>query len=131
MKKEIKDKWVAALNSGEYKQIKGFLKTNEGHCCLGVLCEIYAQETQAGEFKLNQDEYAEDKIAYDFKAYNTEDTDFEVLPDVVKDWAGIKTNSGEYSKSEMGKRKELTEDNDTGKSFIQIANIIENEWENL
>jgi hypothetical protein len=37
---EIKAKWVAALRSGEYKQIKGNLKTSSGYCCLGVLCEI-------------------------------------------------------------------------------------------
>ncbi len=37
--------WIKALNSGEFKQGMGSLKTitREGevrHCCLGVLCEI-------------------------------------------------------------------------------------------
>lgn len=40
MKKELRDKWVAALRSGEYKQVVGSLKTNDGYCCLGVLCEV-------------------------------------------------------------------------------------------
>lgn len=41
MKKELKDKWVAALCSGNYKQGAGCLKDSKGqHCCLGVLCDI-------------------------------------------------------------------------------------------
>jgi hypothetical protein len=51
MKQDIKERWVAALRSGEYKQAEGYLsaitrhddgslKEVVGHCCLGVLCEI-------------------------------------------------------------------------------------------
>ena len=40
MKKNIADKWVAALRSGKYKQTKHSLKDEHGYCCLGVLCEI-------------------------------------------------------------------------------------------
>lgn len=40
MNKEIKQKWVEALRSGEYKQGKGTLRTNNLFCCLGVLCDI-------------------------------------------------------------------------------------------
>lgn len=32
--------WVKALRSGEYRQAKGYLKSNEGYCCLGVLAEV-------------------------------------------------------------------------------------------
>lgn len=39
--KEIKEKWLNALKSGEYKQVQGKLRTNFGHCCLGVLAEIH------------------------------------------------------------------------------------------
>ena len=40
MKKDTKEKWVAALRSGEYKQCQGELKDASGaHCCLGVLLE--------------------------------------------------------------------------------------------
>lgn len=40
MDKGIKEKWVKALRSGRYKQIREYLKTDEGYCCLGVLCNI-------------------------------------------------------------------------------------------
>lgn len=36
----MRDKWVAALRSGKYKQGQGSLRTSEGaHCCIGVLQE--------------------------------------------------------------------------------------------
>jgi len=46
MDKEIKDEWVAALRSGEYKQGQKVLCSREPdgdgerHCCAGVLCEV-------------------------------------------------------------------------------------------
>ena len=36
--KEVKERWIAALRSGEYKQGKHKLETSDGfYCCLGVL----------------------------------------------------------------------------------------------
>jgi len=44
---EIKEKWVAALRSGEYKQGTGRLRIEiiggYQYCCLGVLCDIVAE----------------------------------------------------------------------------------------
>jgi hypothetical protein len=37
MPKEIKDKWLTALRSGEYQQGKGMLCNENKYCCLGVL----------------------------------------------------------------------------------------------
>lgn len=39
---DLKIAWIAALRSGEYKQTRNALKNDEGHCCLGVLCEVLA-----------------------------------------------------------------------------------------
>lgn len=33
------DQWLVDLRSGEFKQSKAWLKTNDGYCCLGVLGE--------------------------------------------------------------------------------------------
>ena len=33
---EFAEKWLKALESGEYEQIKGFLRDQHGFCCLGV-----------------------------------------------------------------------------------------------
>jgi hypothetical protein len=37
MPKAMKEKWVAALRSGEYRQATGALTKDGGFCCLGVL----------------------------------------------------------------------------------------------
>jgi hypothetical protein len=41
MDKEWKDKWVAALRSGDYKQgTYQLINDNNEYCCLGVLCRL-------------------------------------------------------------------------------------------
>lgn len=44
MKPEIKEKWLEALRSGNYKQGTGKLrqveKNGDTYCCLGVLCDV-------------------------------------------------------------------------------------------
>jgi hypothetical protein len=44
MNQEVKQKWVAALRSGEFQQTKEVLKNTQGYCCLGVLTELYRRE---------------------------------------------------------------------------------------
>jgi hypothetical protein len=38
--KELKEAWIKALRSGEYKQGKRWLKKDDKFCCLGVLCDV-------------------------------------------------------------------------------------------
>jgi hypothetical protein len=54
MPKDLLDKWLAALRSGEYKQCRGMLAANGGYCCLGVLqhCTDGVVETLDGESEL-------------------------------------------------------------------------------
>jgi len=44
MKQDFRDKWVAALRSGEYKQGSGSLHVVNGDthewCCVGVACDV-------------------------------------------------------------------------------------------
>lgn len=49
MDKDIKEKWVNALRSGEYKQAHRSLRVVQpdggyAHCCLGVLMELTPEE---------------------------------------------------------------------------------------
>jgi hypothetical protein len=37
-------KWLTALRSGKYPQVKNLLQTYEGYCCLGVACKILPYE---------------------------------------------------------------------------------------
>lgn len=45
MDSKIKDKWIKALVSGEYKQGKSSLVTKRGgYCCLGVLGKVLGKD---------------------------------------------------------------------------------------
>jgi hypothetical protein len=38
---ETKQRWVAALRSGQYKQGHQRLRTDDKYCCLGVFCDLF------------------------------------------------------------------------------------------
>lgn len=40
MDAKLKEDWVKALRSGEYKQGIGKLRERDEFCCLGVLCQV-------------------------------------------------------------------------------------------
>lgn len=44
MDKELKKRWVAALRSGEYNQGRYTLRSRDGFCCMGVLCDLIDPE---------------------------------------------------------------------------------------
>jgi hypothetical protein len=100
---KIKEKWIAALRSGEYIQGKNFLRTvNNEFCCLGVLAEVCGINSV-----INNDE---DAYHYDFDstpltAYPSIDFLFSVSLD---------NDDAEY----------LTKLNDAGSSFDEIADYI-------
>lgn len=109
MNQDIKAKWVAALRSGQYNQITGELRSGCGHCCLGVLCEISQQETQFG-------------IAENLE----ESGDVELLSLTVRTWAELTLEAGACV-TIQGENDTLSNHNDQGKTFAQIANAIESQ----
>lgn len=118
MKEEVKNQWVAALRSGKYKKGIGKLKTLDGEfCCLGVLCDISGlSEWVTRSHGLPGCKYYEE-IAY--------------LPPSVQEWSGMQSDRGEYE-NEKGNVEDLSYLNDYGgKSLIDIANIIEENWGKL
>lgn len=105
MNAEIKQRWVAALRSGEYKQGTGILHRDDKYCCLGVLCDLHAKETD-GEW-----------TTYDDWTYSYLNS-VGLLPRTVCAWSGI-----DY---ELPNENELIALNDTkGKDFNEIADFIE------
>lgn len=114
MKKEVAEIWVQALRSGKYKQGQGALRTGDAYCCLGVLCDLY-----------NSDNWKNVNRGY-FVYEGMQGH----LSDNVKDWSGLRSYAGNIFKGNRQNEMLMTY-NDTEVSFEEIANIIEQEWENL
>lgn len=111
MKKEWADKWVKALRSGEYKQGTGKLQQGENYCCLGVLCKILPKELVELSPKKKHI-----KGIY--------------LPKKVKNYVQLYDKQGTFTS--FGRQNSLSNLNDIDlKTFEEIADIIEKEWENL
>ena len=108
MREEIKQRWVTALRSGKYKQTSGFLRTVDGYCCLGVLCDLHNHNGM--NWKGGPDE---DRMTWSY--YTEEGT----LPKEVMDWAQLTNHNPEI------KGDALAEINDSGRSFAEIADLIE------
>jgi hypothetical protein len=95
MKKEIKEKWLAALRSGEYQKGQNQLRRTVGenkytYCCLGVLCDIHSKETGKGSYN-------------EYNVYTVYTVTGEIagerdwLPKEVAEWAGIESTHGGFS----------------------------------
>lgn len=109
VRKDIADRWVAALRSGEYRQGKGALRIGDEFCCLGVLCDIVKDDVG---------------VEWDGGWF---DGAAGLLTGLVLSHTGMRSAMGDRG----GKRLPLTERNDRGASFSTIAKIIEQEWETL
>ena len=121
MNKEIKERWVAKLRSGDCLQGKEYLKHDcngeTRYCCLGVLTELYAQE-HGIKFTGIGDELK----------FGGGD---ELICKAVQIWAGLESNNpGVIFRSNTdsiltNKYRELSYINDDGSSFAEIADMIE------
>ncbi len=114
MNKRIKKKWVAALESGKYKQTRGYLKNEKGggYCCLGVLCDLYCKEK-----KVTQD-----------SVFTERET---LLPFVVREWACLPDGMPDTKsyRTRKGGVANLADLNDGRKmNFKQIAEVIKKDF---
>jgi len=143
MRKDVAKKWIKALRSGKYKQGEGFLKqynkkNQERYCCLGVLCELY-NDIMKKNHKKTLKSYTKEHSDYGVEGngYVVFNNKGQSLPSVVKRWAGIKDETGEFvcqRKDRHGTFEEyqnLSILNDSGHKFSTIADFIENNAENI
>ena len=123
MKPEIKKVWVDTLKSGKIKQTKSKLCKLENDeysfCCLGVLCEIYNADMRLKKKKQLETNKLPSNKGYYF-SYNR---CTEGLPEEVQKWSGITTELGGLPYPHV--QSNLAGMNDSGKTFKEIAKIIE------
>jgi hypothetical protein len=137
MKKEVADKWVTALRSGEYEQAKGLLKKIDpengddiGYCCLGVLCELAIEDgvnVKRGGGVRHEDRFDPEDVWYSTPRYDDNDA---LIGTKVMGWSEMRTNDGSFD-DDRGIMVSLVNYNDGGMSFNEIADIIESNWERL
>jgi|SRR5688572_664775 len=118
MNQQIKLKWLNALRSGEYAQTSHHLKTQNGYCCLGVLCDLHARETGNEWTKGYASEYQETIERFNYLGHTG------MLPREVRYWAEFE-NPDDYALDV--KVDEAMEMNDEGVNFSEIADFIERE----
>lgn len=78
MKKDILFKWITAMRSGKYPMAKGNLRSSNGYCPLGVLCDISEQD----KWVVHPSD--KDRIIYSYAGQ------INYLPNEVADWADLK-----------------------------------------
>lgn len=108
--------WVAALRSGEFEQVTGWLSKDGRYCCLGVGCEVFRRQTGRGRWGIGSEERIPFRV----------DIEEEVgaLPAAVRDWLGLSGREGQISAPWIASLAAL---NDDGATFDQIADLIESE----
>lgn len=114
MDADVKAKWLAALRSGDYKQARGYLRTEAGYCCFGVLCDIVDPEGW-GQLEAPPDAPAEVHLGPDRYSHRG----MIGLPD-----RGTINNTGLPKEAVQ----QLVGLNDSGETFGTIANVIERQW---
>ncbi len=114
MNKERLKLWIDTLRSDKFTQGIGALKRNiiTRHCCLGVLCEIYKDKTDKGQW-----EYLEVGGGR-FRFVLDEEKSYTTLPPSIRDWLGISTIE----------ESRLISMNDTGTTFKGIADYLEKKY---
>ena len=127
MNAEVKEKWLKALRSGEYKQTRACLKNNEGFCCLGVLCDLYSKEFNV-PWEVEYEEVPHSLLVPYFYILKSDST----LPDAVVQWAGVGDENPRVFPEKYAEKEQnafyLSKLNDVEQlDFNEIADIIEDE----
>lgn len=106
LEKEFAEKWVKALRSGKYEQGEGYLENADGqYCCLGVACKIsYPRARLLHKFFIDSKGQGRGYISKNLE---------KKMPELLR---GTDANKFVEKVSQM---------NDDGKSFNQIADWIE------
>lgn len=101
--------WVNELRSGKHRQARNQLRAADGSmCCLGVACEVSGLGHWDNGWYLGNSG---------------------MLPDIVRQWLGLASSCGTWNREVAGGagHNALSDHNDRGKTFAEIADLIESE----
>jgi hypothetical protein len=110
----VQTEWLRRLRSGTIPQTKRHLKDQHGYCCFGVLCDV------AMDMGLVQAKWSE-----------CPNGDWEFVPNVLYSYATQMPNKEVLDLVGMASlvsASTYSEMNDMGKTFSEIANKLEEEF---
>jgi hypothetical protein len=130
----IREKWLPALRSGEYKQTRNFLSLkgddgSQAYCCLGVACQLLVDEGIAKERQV----LTSGAIQYTIPTPYTDDIHWVWnegdLPVPIAKYLGVETgldfNYPITVENPNDVSTIVTANDRLGKNFSEIADIIE------
>ena len=139
-KLELRKNWVKALRSGDYQQTKGWLNTEQGWCCLGVLCDISGlggwEDSSTKSYEWGSSDGIEGirrfVLADEHRQYVDEINEEHIAapPQEVLDAVGMRESLGRYfgdSATRTDVEFSLSGLNDGSATFNEIADVIESE----
>lgn len=134
MDADLKQKWVAVLRSGEFKQGESKLHNpkEDSFCCLGVLCKIMGAEWTTASYETeDENEFGEEIIVSNdvdhvpvLKGKMLSKADDEELNDDFLSEVGI-PDQGVLIEMNDGKGSKQSPDYLAPKPFSEIADYIE------
>jgi hypothetical protein len=121
MNPRVKQMWIDALRSGNYKQGTAALKSAKNeYCCLGVLCDLHRKSTKSSKNKWVKID--KDSSAFNYVAGKEEDAC--LLPKAVQKWSGV-LEDGRYVKRNNQLNTLIILNDEREYSFKKIADVIE------
>jgi hypothetical protein len=120
MRPELFNQWIDALESGEYKKGKYYLKDNYNQfCCLGVLCDLlpdrYGQWSYSGLEGQQSQQIREEAIQAFF--ISDEESKCDLIPPRLASKLGITEHI----------QRVLAELNDLSNTFKPVINYLKNQ----
>lgn len=101
--------WIKELRSGRYTRCSGELTDGTNYCCLGVLCQINGLLLTKGTATYG-------RYYYHFQ----NETNADVLPKAFLNYIGLTDNQ----------QRALSQMNDGGSTFLEIADYLERKYVN-
>lgn len=127
---EIKQAWLDALESGDYKQDTCYLKTTKGFCCLGVLADVLIKKDPTLPFIWKQDD--RDSYRYELLPVVITENDYSSSSYLSIEFCriagiGVLIRTPDYGQSDGGHQGRLGSINDSSDDFALSIEYIRNE----
>jgi hypothetical protein len=128
MKKDLKERWLAALRSKDYEQGRNYLAKialngNRYHCCLGVLCDLATKDEVISQEVSSLEPGRLHRLIGFAGALSLPGNEIDV-------WTGLEVTATDSSRNDgeaypIDFYTVLAEKNDQGATFEEIADFID------